>query len=115
MVVHLIQCEKSGINLVRMPVTLFSQPKELMNDILTKVDFPTKKGALYLYKGKYKLIKDIYDGVTVIKVINSKIDKGYLSFTSIRFGGFEYHHEIESQHCERLFFGGEWYEINEGG
>lgn len=98
-----------------MPVTLFSQPKELMNDILTKVDFPTKKGALYLYKGKYKLIKDIYDGVTVIKVINSKIDKGYLSFTSIRFGGFEYHHEIESQHCERLFFGGEWYEINEGG
>jgi hypothetical protein len=43
-----------------------------------------------------------------------KLTKVILSFTSIRFGGFEYHHEIESPHCERLFFGGEWFEINEG-
>ena len=113
--VILEQCEKSGINLVRMPVTLFSQPKEIMNDILTKVDFPTKKGALYLYKGKYKLLKNVLDGVTVIKVVNVNLDRGYLSFTSIRFGGFEYHHEVESKNCQRLFLGGEWFEIKEGG
>jgi hypothetical protein len=51
-----------------------------MNDILTKVDFPTKKGALYLYKGKFKLLKEIIDGITVIKVVNVKIDKGYFKF-----------------------------------
>jgi hypothetical protein len=113
-VVILEQCEKGGNNMVRMPVTPFSQPKEIMNDILTKVDFPTKKGALYLYKGKYKLINDILDGVTVIKTVRINSDNGYFSFISIRFGGFEYHHEIESQNCERVFFGGEWFEINEG-
>ena len=98
-----------------MPVAPFSQPKEIMNDILTKVDFPSKKGVLYLYKGKYKLLKNVLDGVTVIKVVNVNVDRGYLSFTSIRFGGFEYHYEEESKNCERLFFGGEWFEINEGG
>ena len=113
--VILEQCEKSVIKVVRMPVTLFSQPKEIMNDILTKVDFPSKKGVLYLYKGKYKLLKNVLDGVTVIKVVNVNVDRGYLSFTSIRFGAFEYHHEIESPNRERLFFGGEWFEINEGG
>ena len=109
------QCEKSGINLVRMPVTLFSQPKEIMNDILTKVDFPTKPSTLYLYKGKYKVIGDeIHDGITVIRT--SKCSEGYFSYTSIRFGGFEYHSEkdTKSKMVEKKFFGGEWFEINEG-
>ena len=85
-----------------------------MNDILTKVDFPTKPQTLYLYKGRYKVVGDeILDGVNVIRTF--KCSEGYFSYTSIRFGGFEYHHETPTKNHVPKFFGGEWYEINEGG
>ena len=84
-----------------------------MNDILLKVDFPTKPQTLYLYKGKYKVIGDeILEGVNVIKTC--KCSEGYFSYTSIKFGGFEYHNEIPTEFCKQKFFGGEWYEIVEG-
>jgi hypothetical protein len=82
-----------------------------MNDILIKVVFPVKKGALYLYKGKYKHLKEILDGLTVIRTV--KCSEGYFSYISIRFGGFEYHSETESEHIGRKFFDGEWFEINQ--
>ena len=85
-----------------------------MNDILIKVNFPTKRKTLYLYKGKYKVIGDeIFEGVNVIKTC--KCSEGYFSYTSIKFGGFEYHSEVETEHLKPKFFGREWYEINEGG
>ncbi len=85
-----------------------------MNDILTKVDFPTKPQTLYLYKGKYKVVGDeILDGVNVIRTF--KCSEGYFSYTSIRFGGFEYHYETLMNNHKPKFFGGEWYEIIDGG
>ena len=85
-----------------------------MNDILIKVDFPTKQSTLYLYKGKYKIIGDeILDGVNVIRT--SKCSEGYFSYTSIRAGMFEYHYENPTKNHKKKFFDGEWYEINEGG
>ena len=84
-----------------------------MNDILLKVDFPTKPQTLYLYKGKYKVIGDeILDGVNVIRTY--KCSEGYFSYTSIKFGGFEYHNETPTELIGQKFFGGEWYEIIEG-
>lgn len=84
-----------------------------MNDILTKVDFPVKQGALYLFKGKFKVIGDeIHDGINVIKTV--KCSEGYFSYTSIRFGGFEYHSENDGKMIGPKFFGGEWFEINGG-
>lgn len=81
-----------------------------MNDILIKVDFPTKPKTLYLYKGKYKVIGDeILDGVNVVRTY--KCSEGYFSYTSIWFGGFEYHSEIEDKQHKPKFFGGEWFEI----
>lgn len=86
----------------------------MTNDILIKVDWPTKKGCLYLFKGKFKGVTDVMqEGVNVIKLFKSK--EGYLSYTSIKGGGFEYHRDSEdSNMIGPKFFDGEWYEINEG-
>jgi len=98
--------------MVRMPVNILLTTNKTMNDILTKVDFPTKQGTLYLYKGKYKIIGDeILDGVNIIKTC--KCSEGYFSYTSIRAGMFEYHYETPKRNYGPKFFGGEWYEINE--
>ena len=84
-----------------------------MNDILIKVDFPTKPKTLYLFKGKYKVNGDeILEGLNVIRTF--KCSEGYFSYTSIWFGGFEYHYEIEGTNGKPRFFGGEWFEIVEG-
>ncbi len=85
----------------------------MTNGILCKVDFPSKPKTLYLYKGRYKVVGDeILEGVNVIRTY--KCSEGYFSFTSIRFGGFEYHVEVETKNQKPKFFGGEWYEIIEG-
>ena len=87
----------------------------MTNDILTKVDWPTKRGTLYLFKGRFKGLTDVVqDGVNVIKVFTSK--EGYLSYTSIKGGGFEYHLDKEDSRRKLgpKFFEGEWFEINEG-
>jgi len=85
----------------------------MTSDILCKVDFPTKPKTLYLFKGRYKVVGDeILEGVNVIRTY--KCSEGYFSFTSIRFGGFEYHVEVENKNQKPKFFGGEWYEICEG-
>ena len=99
---------------VRMPVNTLLTTIKTMNDILIKVDFPTKQSTLYLYKGKYKIIGDeILDGVNVIRT--SKCSEGYFSYTSIRAGMYEYHYETPTKNFGPKFFGGEWYEIIEGG
>ena len=86
----------------------------MTNDILQRVDFPTKEGALYLYKGKYKVCsRDIEEGINVIRTF--KCSEGYFSYLSIRAGGFEYHSNEEQRLIGPQFFGGEWYLINEGG
>ena len=85
----------------------------MIDDIFTKVDFPTKQATLYLYKGKYKVSGDeILDGVNVIRTF--KCCEGYFSYISIRAGFFEYHYETQTKTHGPKFFGGEWYEINEG-
>ncbi len=90
-----------------------SHTKTIMNDILLKVDFPTKPKTLYLYKGKYKVLRDEFlEGVNVIRTF--KCSEGYFSYTSIWHPGFQYHYEIETEKCKPRFFGGEWYEIVEG-
>lgn len=97
-----------------MPVNTLLTTIKTMNDILIKVDFPTKQSTLYLYKGKYKIIGDeILDGVNVIRT--SKCSEGYFSYTSIRAGMYEYHYETPTKNFGPKFFGGEWYEIIEGG
>ena len=86
----------------------------MTNDILHKVDFPTKEATLYLYKGKYKVFGDeIRDGVNVIRTF--KCSEGYFSFMSIRAGGFEYHSDEEKRLIGPKFFGGEWFEIMNAG
>ena len=98
---------------VRISLVHSSHTKTTMNDILLKVDFPVKPKTLYLYKGKYKLIGDeIIEGVNVIRTW--KCSEGYFSYTSIKFGGFEYHNEVEDKNHKPKFFGGDWYEIIEG-
>ena len=84
----------------------------MTNDILQPVDFPTKEGALYLYKGKYKVCGREEEGITVIRTF--KCAEGYFSYMSIRAGGFEYHSEKEQRLIGPQFFGGVWFEINEG-
>ncbi len=108
-------CERDVITPYRcMSVTSLSHLDKTMNDILLKVDFPTKPQTLYLYKGKYKVVGDeILEGVNVIKTC--KCSEGYFSYTSIKFGGFEYHNEIPLKLIGPKFFGGEWYEIIDGG
>jgi hypothetical protein len=114
-VVILQNCERDVITPYRrMSATSLSHLNKIMNDILLKVDFPVKPQTLYLYKGKYKVVGDkILEGVNVIKTC--KCSEGYFSYTSIKFGGFEYHNETPTELIGQKFFGGEWYEIIDGG
>jgi len=113
--VILQNCERDVITPYRcMSATSLSHLNKIMNDILLKVDFPVKPQTLYLYKGQYKVIKDEFlEGVSVIRTY--KCSEGYFSYTSIWHPGFQYHYEIETEKCKSRFFGGEWFEIIEGG
>lgn len=86
----------------------------MTDNILIKVDFPTKPGTLYLFKGKYLNCKDdLRDGVNVIRTF--KCSEGYFSYMSLRAGGFQYHSDKKEKLIEPMFFDGEWFEINEDG
>jgi hypothetical protein len=114
-VVILQNCVKNALSPYRFrSVSILHTLGIIMNDILLKVDFPVKPQTLYLYKGKYKVLKDEFlEGVSVIRTF--KCSEGYFSYTSIWHPGFQYHYEIETEKCKSRFFGGEWFEIIEGG
>lgn len=84
-----------------------------MIDFISKVDFPNKRGGLYLFKGKYITLKneEVF-GVIAFRVFNCKED--YLSFTTADGGGFQYHRKKSNGFIDPVFIEGEFFEINGG-
>jgi len=79
---------------------------------LTKIDFPNKAGAIYIFKGKYFTpARKEMNGVIAFRVFKCK--EGYFSFSTVDSGGgFQYHNINSESIFEPVFIEGQFYEIN---